>query len=307
MTCKFCGSTIDENLVECPYCGHKTGVVPPVDPAEEMTEQFAAKEAREERPEKNTNTNKKSSSDALGSIKAAFNRNFPKNSKSSVKSTGASSKTASGKSGSALSAIRANGNGLIAIGLVACLLLCLISIFSVAGMKKDLDSMNQNMLSLFYQIQNSTDQLQTKVEQLEAAIGTVNTTITDTQNSRYITITKEPSSVSTYLGRGGADDSTQNVPIFTVYAQGIELSFTWQKYNESTKNWEDLTWDSESNNTTYGLHVYTDAPKGYTELAAHGVTQAAYGTYRCQIADSYGVKHTEDVIMSKSQPHDEPT
>ena len=306
MTCKFCGSTIDDNLVECPYCGHKTGVIPAADPAEEMTEQFAAKEVREEKSEINSGT-KKSSPDALSSIKAAFNRNFPKNSNSGSKSSGASSKASAGKSSSPLSAIRANGNGLIAIGLVACLLLCLISIFSVAGMKKDLDSMNQNMLSLFYQIQNSTDQLQTKVEQLEAAIGTVNTTITDTQNSRYITITKEPSSVSTYLGRGGANDSTQNVPIFTVYAQGIELSFTWQKYNESTKDWEDLTWDSESNNNTYGLHVYTDAPKGYTELAAHGVTQAAYGTYRCQIADSYGVKYTESVILSQRQPDEDPT
>ena len=306
MTCKFCGSTIDDNLVECPYCGHKTGVVPPADPAEEMTEQFAAKDGREDKVEKNAGS-KKAASEALGSIKAAFNRNFPKNNKGNSKNAGSPSRSSSGKAPAALNAIRANGNGLIAIGLVACLLLCLISIFSVAGMKKDLDSMNQNMLSLFYQIQNSTDQLQTKVEQLEAAIGTVNTTITDTQNSRYITITKEPSSVSTYLGRGGADDSTQNVPIFTVYAQGIELSFTWQKYNESTKNWEDLTWDSDSNNATYGLHVYIDAARGFTELDAHGVTQAAYGTYRCQIADSYGVKHTESVILSQRQPDEDPT
>ena len=305
MTCKFCGSTIDDNLVECPYCGHKTGVVPAADPAEEMTEQFAAKEEPVERPQKNS-TGKNNAAGAIDSIKAAFSRNFPK-SKNTASKSSSSSRSASAKSSSPVAAIRANGNGLIAIGLVACLLLCLISIFSVAGMKKDLDSMNQNMLSLFYQIQNSTDQLQTKVEQLEAAIGTVNTTITDTQNSRYITITKEPSSVSTYLGRGGANDTTQNVPIFTVYAQGIELSFTWQKYNDSTKDWEDLTWDSDSNNTTYGLHVYTDAPKGYTELAAHGVTQAAYGTYRCQIADSYGIKNTESVVLSQRQPDEDPT
>mgnify|MGYP002856906148 CR=1 FL=1 len=305
MTCKFCGSTIDDNLVECPYCGHRTGVVPAADPAEEMTEQFAAKETREEKPQK-SNGGKTTAAGAVDSIKAAFNRNFSKNSKQGSKATSSAAKSSSGKS-SAASAIRANGNGLIAIGLIACLLLCLISIISVAGMKKDLDSMNQNMLSLFYQIQNSTDQLQTKVEQLEAAIGTVNTTITDTQNSRYITITKQPSSVSTYLGRGSAEDTDQNVPIFTVYAQGIELSFTWQKYNESTKDWDDLTWDSDSNNATYGLHVYVDAAKGFTELDAHGVTQAAYGTYRCQIADSYGIKNTESVVLSQRQPDEDPT
>ena len=122
MTCKFCGSTIDDNLVECPYCGHKTGVVPPADPAEEMTEQFAAKDGREDKVEKNAGS-KKGASEALGSIKAAFNRNFPKNNKGNSKTAGSQSRSSSGKTPAALNAIRANGNGLIAIGLVACLLL----------------------------------------------------------------------------------------------------------------------------------------------------------------------------------------
>ena len=26
MTCKFCGSVLEDNEFECPYCGHKTGL-----------------------------------------------------------------------------------------------------------------------------------------------------------------------------------------------------------------------------------------------------------------------------------------
>ena len=59
MTCKFCGSTIDDNLVECPYCGHKTGVSAPADPAAEMTEQFAAQESQDKNDEKTTKTSSK--------------------------------------------------------------------------------------------------------------------------------------------------------------------------------------------------------------------------------------------------------
>ena len=101
---------------------------------------------------------------------------------------------------------------MIAIGLIACLLLCLISIISVAGMKKDLENMNQEMLSLFYQIQNSTDKLQKQVDALEKSIGSVSTTITEQTTSKNITITKDPTSVATYVCRGGDDDDAQNVP-----------------------------------------------------------------------------------------------
>ena len=51
MTCKFCGSTIDDNLVECPYCGHKTGKAAPADPVAEMTEKFSAEELKDSKQE----------------------------------------------------------------------------------------------------------------------------------------------------------------------------------------------------------------------------------------------------------------
>ena len=167
--------------------------------------------------------------------------------------------------------------------------------------------MNQEMLSLFYQIQNSTDKLQKQVDALERSIGNVSTTITEQTTSKNITITKDPTSVATYVGRGGDDDDAQNVPIFTVYAQGFELKFAWQKYDDVSGEWIEVALDRESNNATYGLHVYTDASKGYSELSAHGVTSAAYGTYRCQVSDAYGVKNTASVLLTERSKDEAPT
>ena len=303
MTCKFCGSTIDDNLVECPYCGHKTGVAASADPAAEMTEQFAAPEAREKSDAKSAKTSSKRGN-ALGSIGSALSSGLNK-----AKSSASGSKQGSAAKGGAQRSgkLPASGNGLIAIGLVACLLLCLISIISVAGMKKDLENMNQEMLSLFYQIQNSTDKLQKQVDALERSIGSVSTTITEQTTSRNITITKEPTSVATYVGRGSDTDDAQNVPIFTVYAQGFELKFAWQKYDDVSGEWIVVALDNSSNNAVYGLHVYTDASKGYSELSAHNVTSAAFGTYRCQVADAYGVKNTASVLLTERSRDEAPT
>ena len=298
MTCKFCGSTIDDNVVECPYCGHKTGVGAPADPAAEMTDKFAAQGTQDNKQAKGAKSSGKRSN-PFGSIGSAISSGL---NKTKSGASGASKTRSSGGSRSPVS-----GNGLIAIGLVACLLLCLISIISVAGMKKDLENMNQEMLSLFYQIQNSTDKLQQQVNNLEASIGNVSTTITEQTTSRNITITKEPTSVATYVGRGAADDDAQNVPIFTVYAQGFELKFAWQKYDDVSGEWIEVALDNDSNNAVYGLHVYTDASKGYSELSAHGVTQAAYGTYRCQVADSYGIKNTASVLLTERSKDEAPT
>ena len=302
MTCKFCGSTIDDNLVECPYCGHKTGKAAPADPVAEMTEKFSAEELKDSKQETSAARKNPLSSlgTAFGNLSKSTEKKNTKTNSPSTKSNAAGKPSNARVSGSGLvNSLSHINNGIIAIGLVACLLLCLISIFSVAGMKRDLETMNQDMLSLFYQIQNSTDKLQSQVDALERSIGNVSTTITDQVTSRNITITKEPTSVSTYLGRGASNDNAQNVPIFTIYAQGIELKFTWQRYDEVSGDWIDLTLDNDSNNLTYGLHVYTDSSKGYSELSAHGVTQAAYGTYRCQIADNYGIKNSASVTLTE--------
>lgn len=281
MTCNFCGSALDDNEVECPYCGHKTGVeTAPVNetPADkqdaEMAKKFSVK---------------------LPSIPARKSR-----------SNGASSGSAPRKSlfsgnGNASGEKKGMPSMLYLIGLAACALLSLISIISVGSLKSNMEEMNQNMLSQFYQLQNLNQQLSAKIDELDSQVGNVSTTISESETSRNITITKEPTSTATYLNRGSEQDNSQNVPIFTVTATGMNLKFAWQRYDEASGSWVNLVFDEDSNNLVYGLHVYTDVQKGYTELAAHGVTEAAWGSYRCQISDNVGIKNTETVVLSERE------
>ena len=277
MTCNFCGSTLDDNEIECPYCGHKTGSAP------------AAK--FEDEPEVKT---AKSASNAFSEAKAKAASLLK-----AKDTTEKASQPQVKKSAPAVSAVKSSIPVPVFIGLIACALLCLITLLSVGSIKRSINELNQSMLSQIYQLQNADVALSAKIDELGSTVGTVSTTINEQSTSRNITITKEPSSASTYLGRGGADDDTQNVPVFTVEATGNNLAFTWQKYDDASKSWINLVWDADSNNETYGLHIYTDAAKGYSELAAHGIKSAGYGTYRCVVNDDYGNKATESVQITE--------
>lgn len=282
MTCNFCGSTLDDNEIECPYCGHKTGA----EPAPHFEDE------PELVPEKKT----KSATAAFSGAKAKAASLLK------AKDTAArSAQPQAKKSIPSSEAVKGSIPVPVFIGLIACALLCLITLFSVGSIKKSINELNQSMLSQIYQLQNADAALSAKIDELGSTVGTVSTTINEQSTSRNITITKEPSSASTYLGRGGADDDTQNVPVFTVEATGNNLAFTWQKYDDSSKSWINLVWDANSNNDTYGLHVYTDASKGYSELAAHGIKAAGYGTYRCVVNDDYGNKATESVQITERE------
>lgn len=278
MTCNFCGSTLDDNEIECPYCGHKTGTAP--------APKF------EDEPEVKT----KSAASAFSGAKAKA-ASLLKARDTTAKNTQAQPR----KSAPAVSAGNSPIPVPVFIGLIACALLCLITLISVGTIKRTINELNQSMLSQIYQLQNADAALSAKIDELGSTVGTVSTTISEQSTSRNITITKQPSSASTYLGRGGADDETQNVPVFTVEAKGNNLGFTWQKYDRSSNSWINLVWDENSNNDTYGLHVYTDASKGYSELAAHGITSAGYGTYRCVVNDDYGNKATESVEITERE------
>ena len=301
MTCSFCNSFLEGNETECPYCGHKLAkaAAPAVDPAEELTDKFAA-EAPAEEPVKRDSAKGKKAAAFGASLREAAKKAADATAKKTDKAEKAG-KEPSKKKVSSGKKLELNPTVITMGGLIACLILCIISLISVAGVKKSLNSMNQDTLSLFYQLQNSNEQLNSKVSELERTIGSVNTTITESEAGKNITISKEPTDTATYLDRGSDSDTTQNVPIFTVYATGTNLEFTWQRLDTSTSTWIDITWDGESNNDTYGLHVYTDESKGYSELAAHGVTSAAYGTYRCHITDgtSSGYKNSAIVTLSE--------
>jgi len=310
MTCNFCGSILDDNEVECPYCGHKTGAGNPSDSFRENdyepSEGGFDEDLEPERP-----ADRRSSSDAgkgtarnAGKGTGRGKVNLPKinlNSlKDRVKSVGenvGSSRTES--HGNRTSAGAKNPAMLSLIGFGACALLCIICLISVSSLRNAVNSSNQAILSQMMQMQNKEQQMSDQLDALSNSVISVNTTLQESNTSKNITITKQPTSTATYLGRGGTEDNTQNVPIFTVTATGMDLKFTWQRYDEASKAWVDLVFDADSNNEEMGLHVYTDTGKGYSELAAHGVKQVAYGSYRCQISDAYGVKNTDTVILSQ--------
>lgn len=314
MTCTFCGSILEDNEVECPYCGHKTALARnnEPEPAEEYEEEYENRYAAEEEPIEEDSPEAaygekpaKAVSAKMGKLGAAALSKLPK-----LKTKGSSAESgkqpdrrnvSAPKTGSAsrISFQGVNPAVLALIGFAACLLLSIICLITVAGLRKNLEQTNQNLLSQVYQLQNSNQKLSDRLDSLGSTVSTVSTVVAEQGTSSNITITKEPTSAATYLGRGGTQDSTQNVPVFSVSATGQNLSFAWQKYDDASSSWVNLVFDAESNNETYGLHVYTDIGKGYSELAAHGVTPAAYGTYRCLVSDSVGNKATDTVTLTE--------
>ena len=335
MTCSFCGSILDDDEVECPYCGHKTGVGSyrtaqeiyddPEDgevnfeeiggeayEEEGYPEEFQDGDAMDpyaeeeplapEQPRRRAASN---SNAAAGSGKKQ-NGSFKlpklnlKDGLDKLKKAGNSGSSAAPSGAAARSADwKKNPAGLTLIAIGACVLLSLISLISVISLSSKLEKNQQAVLSQMMQMQNNEQQMASQISALDSKVGNVGTVITEQTTSKNITITKQPTSSSTYLGRGGSEDSTQNVPIFTVTATGYDLDFTWQRYDDASGSWIDLVFDADSNNLTYGLHVYDDVSKGYSELSAHGVNADAYGSYRCQIADAYGTKNTDTVILSE--------
>ncbi|MDO5444735.1 MAG: hypothetical protein Q4F31_03845 [Eubacteriales bacterium] len=303
MTCTFCGSVLEDNEVECPYCGHKTALAQYSQPVqdEEYEEEYEAEEM-EEVPQ--TGKTVKSAKSGKAKINLPNLPNLPKINMNKVKSSvkekrsAASAKQSQGGA-SKLPVSKMNPSFIALIGFVACALLSIICLISVAGVNRKIEEVNQNILSQVYQLQNTNQKISDRLDELGNTVGSVSTTISEASTSRNITITKEPTSAATYLGRGGADDTTQNVPIFSVNATGQNLTFAWQKYDDASSSWVNIVFDADSNNETYGLHVYTDAGKGYSELAAHSVQSSAYGSYRCLVSDNYGNKATETVVLSE--------
>lgn len=276
MTCNFCGSTLEDNETECPYCGHKVG-----NSAKALAADMAAKFApRSKEREKNPDA----PSVAQRSKEAAGKA------KSSVAGAMRSVSGAASSAGRNPSIIL-----LIAVAVVA--LLMLITMFSTLSMKNQVTDMYQDMLSQFYQMQSANSQLSAKIDSLGTSVGSVSTSIQQQVDSR-ITITKQPSDCATYIGRTG------NIPIFKVEAAGTNLKFTWQKLDTASGSWVSIVFDDQSNNTTYGVHTYSNIGRteGVSELSAHDVTAAAYGSYRCLITDTVGEKVSDTVILTEREP-----
>lgn len=179
---------------------------------------------------------------------------------------------------------------------------CLLAIVLIVITCTYIGKVNSGMASMesqYLRLYNMYETLSGDLSQLNNKTDAVNSTLSEQETSKNITITKEPTSAATYLGRGGVEDDIQNAAIFRVNAEGQNLNLVWQIYDEKSNSWVDIVFDEGSNNETYGLHVYTDPYKGFSELSAHGLTSAAFASYRCKVTDRFGAKYTNTVTISE--------
>lgn len=181
---------------------------------------------------------------------------------------------------------------------------CLLAIVLIVITCTYTGKVNSGMASMesqYLRLYNMYETLSGDLSQLNSKTDAVNSTLSEQETSKNITITKEPTSAATYLGRGGVDDNIQNAAIFRVNAEGQDLNLVWQIFDEKSNSWVDIVFDEGSNNETYGLHVYTDSYKGFSELSAHGLTSAGFASYRCKITDRFGAKYTNTVTISEKE------
>lgn len=182
--------------------------------------------------------------------------------------------------------------GLVAAlaALALCLILSIVSISSVNGLKSKIEESNYAVNAELQSVRQSQSEMLAHLAALEAAMDNTQTAISSGVSSKYIQITKQPSSTPTYVGRDAA-------MIFQVTADGKDLKFTWQKYDEVSGEWINMVFDLDGNNAELGVRLYDDGAKGVSELWTKVLTQKAFGTYRCVITDTMGSQVVTDTVQ----------
>ena len=200
---------------------------------------------------------------------------------------------------SGLGKSRLASNGVLYLVVAVSIVLSLIAIISSAGVKK---SVNDDIQTLYSQMSSVISTNSQVLDQLAVIEDTLNLSakVSAETNSRYISITKQPTSVDTTLGRG----SDGIVPVFTIIASGNGISassFNWQKKTASGE-WVNIDFavDNNSRNDTLGLQLENnkdqDSGGYYSKIWATGLTAEAFGSYRCVITDSAGERAWSDVV-----------
>jgi len=169
---------------------------------------------------------------------------------------------------------------------IVCVILCAACLVSVSKATKGIETVVQEV----QEMKQASVQLTERITRLEAAVDNTQTALNESAATKYINITKQPSSVSTYVGRTDA-------MIFSVVAEGTGLSFVWQKYDEASGKWAEVVFDGNGFNTEMGLRLYNDAGNGTSELWTKDLTAQAYGNYRCVITDAQGTTLATDSVQ----------
>ena len=169
---------------------------------------------------------------------------------------------------------------------IVCVILCAACLASVSKATKGIETVVQEV----QEMKQASVQLTERITHLETVVDNTQTALNESTAAKYINITKQPSSVSTYVGRTDA-------MIFSVVATGTDLSFTWQKYDEASDKWNEVVFDGTGFNTDMGLRLYDDSSAGTSELWTKNLTESAFGTYRCVITDSQGTTVTSESVQ----------
>lgn len=292
MVCKFCGSTLEDNELECPYCGHKTDVQPRVESASEFDydydyEESAPKSKGLNIPNVFSKKSSVSKQEYEYDAEPEYEEPAPKR---SSRSSFSGQPSVNKGLGSFPLIVMSGISALLA-------LFCLVSVISMKGKIKDLE---QTMLSQFYAVQTATNDISGKLDAVNGSVSSVGTAIQTANDSKNITITRNPQSDATLLGRGGEEDDVKNRPLFYAEADGAIKTVEWQV--KENGEWVTINWDNESNNLTYGLHVYNDIGPTHTnsQMASHGITAEAFNKqYRCVFYDSFGSKATDPATLTE--------
>ncbi len=190
-------------------------------------------------------------------------------------------------------------NGVLYLVVAVSIVLSLIAIISSAGVKKSVNDDIQTLYSQMSSVISTNSQVLDKLAVIEDTLN-LSAKVSAETNSRYISITKQPTSVDTTLGRG----SDGIVPVFTIIASGNGISassFNWQKKTASGE-WVNIDFavDNNSRNDTLGLQLENnkdqDSGGFYSKIWATGLTAEAFGSYRCVITDSAGERAWSDVV-----------
>lgn len=187
------------------------------------------------------------------------------------------------------SGIAGLGKLILPVAMILCLLISIISLVSVNSAKQSITDSRDMLIAELQAVKQANSEILAHLAAVEAGLDTAQSVISGSTSSKYIQITKQPSSTPTTIGRDGA-------LIFQVTATGNNLKMTWQKYDSISGEWINVVFDIDGYEPEMGIRLYDDSPHGTSELWAKGLTAKAFGTYRCVLTDNVGSQVISEVV-----------
>lgn len=176
------------------------------------------------------------------------------------------------------------------LAVVLCLLMSFVCFFGIRNVKADASANYDKLNAELQGVKQANSEVLAHLAAVEAALDNTQNVISGSTSSKYIQITKQPTSTPTTVGR-------ENALIFEVKANGNNLKFTWQKYDDASMEWINIVFDIDGFNDEMGLRLYDDSSNGLSQLFTRNLAAKAFGTYRCVITDNVGSQVFSDAVQ----------